>query len=290
MRPIPQVPGVRHEYVQAGDVKLHVACAGEGEPLLLVHGWPQNWWAWRKVIPDLARDHEVICPDLRGFGWSDAPPGDYDMETLAGDLLALLDARGLERVRMVGHDWGGFAGFLACLRAPERFERYVALGIVHPWFEPPPPTPLVILRISYQLLLATPVVGPQVPQRLPLVSALIKRSSHRDSQWTDEELAVYRDALRSPDHARATSSLYRTFLTKQRAKLGKEERRLRVPTLLMAGVADPVVRTDRLGGFEEHADDMRVEAIAGAGHWPAEEQPEEVVSRVRDFCGRPAPA
>ncbi len=71
----PEIDGVTHRYVDVPGVRLHVAEAGEGPPILLLHGWPQHWWVWRKVIPALAENHRVICPDLRGFGWSEAPAG-----------------------------------------------------------------------------------------------------------------------------------------------------------------------------------------------------------------------
>src|SRR5262245_54016411 len=89
----PPLAGVEHRFVAIEPgLRLHVAEAGAGEPLLLVHGWPQHWWAWRKIIPRLAAHHRLICPDLRGFGWSDAPPTGYAKEQLADDLINLLDA------------------------------------------------------------------------------------------------------------------------------------------------------------------------------------------------------
>src|SRR3712207_6665910 len=116
---IPTVEGVTHRFVDVGDTQLHVAEAGYGPPLLLLHGWPQHWWCWRHLIAPLAEHHRVLVPDLRGWGWSDAPPGAYDKATFAADVLALLDAEGIDRVRIVGHDWGGFTAFLLGLEHPE---------------------------------------------------------------------------------------------------------------------------------------------------------------------------
>ena len=99
---------------------------------MLVHGWPQHWWMWRHVVPLLAPHARLVMIDLRGFGWSDAPPGAYDKQTLADDLLAVLDALGLDRVRLMAHDWGAWSGFLACLAAPERFAAFLALGAPRP--------------------------------------------------------------------------------------------------------------------------------------------------------------
>ena len=136
---MPHVDGVTHRDVEAAGIRFHVAEAGEGEPVVLLHGWPQNWYCWRKVMPLLAPERRVICPDMRGFGWSDAPPGRYDKQTMADDLIALLDALELERVDLIAHDWGAWAGFIACLDHPERIRRYLALNMYAPW--PPPPSP-----------------------------------------------------------------------------------------------------------------------------------------------------
>jgi len=281
---LPVVAGVGHRDVEAAGVRFHVAEAGSGPPLVLVHGWPQNWWIWRRVLPLLAERHRVICPDLRGFGWSDAPPGDYAKETLAADLIALLDALDLDRVSLVGHDWGGFASFLACLKAPERFDRLVALNIVHPWMKLPRPTPAALLRVSYQYVLATPFVGPMVLRSpVPFIKTILRKGSHPDTRWSDEELDTYANLLRRPAHARASSALYRTFLTKELRPITRgryADERLRVPTLLLTGEADPVVTLERLGGYEQHADDMQLGVIAGAGHFTPEEQPQELAARI----------
>src|SRR3954451_6876530 len=119
----PEVRGVTHRRVDVGGVRLHVAEAGEGPPLLLLHGWPQHWWCWRALFARLAEDHRVIAPDLRGWGWSDAPPGDYAKRTFAADVLALMDHEGIDRANVIGHDWGGYTGFLLALEHPERVER-----------------------------------------------------------------------------------------------------------------------------------------------------------------------
>ena len=93
-------------YVDAGEVRLHAVICGDGPPLLMVHGWPENWYAWRLLMPALARDFQVIAVDQRGIGLSDKPEGGYDTGTLAGDLAALMDALGHQRFAVVGHDTG----------------------------------------------------------------------------------------------------------------------------------------------------------------------------------------
>ena len=129
----PHVEGVRHRFVRTARLRMHVAEAGRGEPVLLLHGWPQHWYAWRDVIPLLARHYRVICPDLRGFGWTEAPRTGYRTGELVDDLIALLDVLALERVFVVGHELGGRLGFHLSLRAPTRVRGHLALNALHPY-------------------------------------------------------------------------------------------------------------------------------------------------------------
>ena len=285
----PELDGVTHRYVDVPGVRLHVAEAGEGPPVLCLHGWPQHWWAWRKVIPALAGERRVICPDLRGFGWSEAPAGRYEISELAADVVALLDELGLDQVDLIGHDWGGYAGFLLCLNAPERIRNYLALGIVHPWFEPPKPSPQALQRTAYQFVLASPLIGESVLRFVPgLVKLALRRGSHPNMRWSEEELDCFAESFRPRDHALASSHVYRSFLLRELTRLKKghyRSQRSSVPTRILTGEADPVVRMDIMGGYEAYADDMSVEEIAGCGHFIAEEKPELVIERARALFG-----
>ena len=178
---MPQVEGVMHRDVVANGVRLHVAEAGDpaAPPLLMVHGWPQHWWEWRELIGPMAQTHRVICPDLRGFGWSEAPDGRYNVELFAADLLALLDELGIERTSIVAHDWGGLASFILCLRHPERVERYLALNIIHPFLRL---SPRLVLRgsanLTYQAALSVPVLSARlIPRRLGYINRRIRAAT-----------------------------------------------------------------------------------------------------------------
>jgi pimeloyl-ACP methyl ester carboxylesterase len=286
---LPAVPGVAvaHRRVALRDgTHLHVAEAGDGPALVLVHGWPQHWWAWRRLLPALAQERRVICPDLRGLGWSDAPPGDYAKERWAADLVALLDALELDAADLAGHDWGGLTVLLAALRAPDRVRTVAALSIMHPWPRPERTAPLALAAaLSYQLPLATPVAGEQLLRRAPvLVRELIRRGSHRDHHWRDDELDAYAEVLRAPERARASSAIYRTFLVREAAALAAGRyrgRRLAMPALLLTGDADPVVAAAVIDGIERHAGARaRTEVVARAGHFLPEERPEAVLAAL----------
>jgi pimeloyl-ACP methyl ester carboxylesterase len=287
--PLPNVDGVEveHRDVALPDgTRLHVAATGAGPPLVLVHGWPQHWWAWRRLLPGLAQERRVICPDLRGLGWSDAPPGGYGKEAWAADLVALLDALDLDTADLAGHDWGGLVVLLAALRVPERVRTVAAVSIVHPWSTRPAPSPRALVPLAYQLPLATPVAGEQLLRRVPmLVRELIRRGSHPDHRWSDDELDVYADVLRAPERARASSAVYRTFLTREAVALARGRyrgERLRMPALIATGAADPVVGPRLIAGLERHADaGARIEVVDRAGHFVPEERPDALLALLR---------
>jgi pimeloyl-ACP methyl ester carboxylesterase len=279
---LPFVPGVDHEIVQTSRLRMHVARAGaQGPPLVLLHGWPQHWYAWRYVIPHFAERYRVICPDLRGLGWSEAPAGDYGDESLASDVLALLDALQLPRVFLIGHDWGLQAGIRLCLREPDRVERFVALNDVHPWSRPSLRDALDAWRFWYIGLLAAPAIGGRLLRHRPGFVRLLIRSWSERNVWTEPELDAYTERLRAPERAHASVAYYRTLL-RELPLAGSRYRdsTLRTPTLLLFGADDGVVRPHQLEGYEDHADDMRVELIPGVGHFIAEEAPELLVARA----------
>jgi len=282
------VPGVEveHRYVDARGLRTHVAIAGaaDADPVVLVHGWPQHWWIWREVIPPLVdAGYRCICPDLRGHGWTDAPSDGYEKEQFATDVLAALDELGVERFKLVGHDWGGFAGFLMALREPERVERFLALSIIHPWIRRdggPVATIKALLGASYQFVISSPVVGRQVVQRTPFIKIAMSRGS---AYGLPEDVSeAYAERWREPDRAAATTSIYRTLLLRELgAILGGRyrDRRLTVPTVLVHGNRDPVINAERLRGWEQYADDMRVVEVAG-GHFLPDEQPAIVAKQA----------
>jgi pimeloyl-ACP methyl ester carboxylesterase len=286
---MPEVPGleVEHRWVQAGSLRMHVAEAGAGEPLLMVHGWPEHWFMWHKVMPALAAHYRLILPDLRGFGWSDAPAAGYDKETLAADLLALLDALELDRVRLMGHDWGGWAGFLLCLRHPERVERYVALNIPPPMSEIPRRELLGMWRLAYQLPLALPGLGPRGLTRAPaMVKTGLRRASIDPGTFTETALDSYAARLAEPARAEATSRLYRSFLTRDVPAVLRghyRSMRLQTPTLLIFGTEDVVISRRMIDRRHEQADDLRIHLVEDCGHFIAEEQPGIVSRQAIDF-------
>lgn len=273
---LPDLPGVTHEFIDAGGLRTHVALAGseQSPPVLLVHGWPQHWWAWRHVIPELAQTHRVIAADLRGHGWTDRPRGGYIKDQLAADLLAALDTLGIERVTWIGHDWGAYAGFLAALRHPERIERMLTLAIPHLWTRRDPR--LLPVLLSYQGPLSLPMIGPRVADRMLRRILQAGRGPDRLSQ-ADVDLFA--------EHVPPSTSvaMYRTFLTKElpRTLRGRfADQTLVVPTTHMVGERD-LVTTGAVAGPSARQPRLHVEVIPTIAHWIPEQRPDVVIDWAR---------
>jgi pimeloyl-ACP methyl ester carboxylesterase len=287
MAELPEVEGVRHRWVEARGLRFHLAEAGEGDDVvLLLHGWPQHWYEWRDLLPRLAAaGHRAIAMDLRGFGWSDAPARGYEKENLASDVLAVLDELGLDQVKLVGHDWGGWIGYLLCLRAPERFERYLALNILTPWLNLREIVPQA-WRFSYQLMVAAPGLGYRLHTSGAFVPRLLLGASVVRDNFDTETLRIFADNLAEPDRARACVQMYRVFQLHEQPALMRghyARERLTVPTLHVHGADDAALRPRMLAGYQRHADDMRVELVPGCGHFIADELPDLVADRALGF-------
>lgn len=292
MPAMPALEGVEHQFIDLPGLRMHVAEAGAGEPVLLLHGFPEHWWEWRKVIGDLAEHYRVICPDLRGAGWTQAPRDGYTPDQLVADVAALLDALGLERVRIIGHDWGALVGFLFCLHHPQRVERYISLAIPHPYVRPDPRLLPVTARLWFQFAIATPVLGPLLLRsgRQPLARYLLNHFTSDRAAWSAEDLELFMAPFRDPARARAGSALYRHFIVPllPRVLAGRyRHMRLSTPTLILYGSQDWAMRPEFLGGYQEHADDMTLECVDGASHFIADEKPDVLVERALAFFAPP---
>ncbi|MFE9426587.1 alpha/beta fold hydrolase [Kitasatospora sp. NPDC006697] len=285
-RPMPEVAGVRHRFVSARGISFHIAEAGPAEapPVLLLHGFTQHWYAWHRVVPELAADHRVLCLDLRGCGWSEAPRRGYHSAGLVADLVAVLDALELrEPVRLVGHECGGWLGFLLCLAAPDRVASFLALNTSHPWRRPQGRLPLDAWRFWYTAFWEYPGIGRRVLRHWPGFTRFLLRHWTADpSCWEPAVLEEFVQALRAPDRARVAEQLLWQFVLHDIPALATgrhRDRRLTVPTLMLCGDRDPVTRP----APEVHGIDVRV--VPG-GHLLPEEAPAVVAGAAREHFRR----
>ncbi len=287
---MPHVEGVEHRFTRANGIRMHVAEAGspEAPAVLLLHGWPQHWYMWRRVMAGLGDGFRLLAPDLRGFGWTEAPGHGYDGETLAADQVALLDALGLERAHLVGHDWGGWTAFCMGILHPDRVGRMVVCNAPHPWPRLSLDVTLEAWRSWYAWLIAAPGLG-----RRLLESEWIGRQYMRINAglpFSDEEAEVYARSFREPARAEAIVELYRYYqrVVWEMVRGRWRRHRLLRPTLLLFGARDASLSTKLLPGYEAYADEMRVDLVADSGHFIVDEKPELVIASVRTWLSSAA--
>jgi len=289
-RPMPDVPGVTHRFVEARGAKFHVAEAGSsngGEPAVLLHGLPQHWYAWRKVIPQLAGRYRLYCVDLRGCGWSEAagPASAYSTRELARDVLAVLDALGLQSqpANLIGHDAGGWLGFELCRTAPERFGRFVAVNTT----DPAPSRPALARhawRFWYTAFWEYPALGSLVLRRWPgFTRARLRQWAGRCHRWDEAALDEFAEASQTRQAARAIQAMLWQFVLRDIPALVRKSgyRPLTVPAVLLAGEQDPV---SRVAARTHKVDNLRVEVLPGA-HLLPETAPALVAAAAFEHFG-----
>jgi pimeloyl-ACP methyl ester carboxylesterase len=274
-------------YIDTGELRLHAVTGGEGPPLLLIHGWPETWYAWRFVMPALARDFEVIAVDQRGIGLSDKPENGYDTGTLANDLVALMDALGHREFAVYGTDTGMPIAYALAADHSDRVVRLVVSEAPLPGVSPSPPLflpPQLNARLWH---LAFNQLPAEVNERLVEGREVIFFGAEFDASAGTKKLAAgavryYIDTLASdPDALRGSFGFYRAIPATSAQNVERKDRRLTMPVLAIGGaesVAEGAGATMKLV-----ADDVQTVVLPGAAHWVAEQAPEELLEALAPF-------
>ncbi|MGC5077441.1 alpha/beta fold hydrolase [Agrococcus sp. DT81.2] len=286
--PMPEVAGVTHRWIRLGGLDMHVAEAGHGNPVVLLHGSPQHWFEWRRVIPELSAEHGLVMPDLRGSGWTTGPGTGFDVETQLRDVLGLLDALELDRPILVTHDYSGFMGWRIAFDHPDRIAGLVALGSPHPWTRPSLAMVPQLWRLWFQPVLAAPGLGP-LAARSGRQGTVRYMLDWPDATFDEAEREAFLAVWRKPEHARGLSAIYRRLILPGMARLSRGDydgRHLSVPTRIVLAGKDPVMTEARLGPWRGTADDLRVSTAAGAGHYIASDRPDAVAAAVRELASQ----
>jgi pimeloyl-ACP methyl ester carboxylesterase len=277
-----------HHTAQVNGTRLHYVTAGEGPPVMLLHGWPQTWYEWRHVIDLLADEYQVVAPDLRGFGYSAKPAAGYDAGTMAADLAALADHLGLRDVTVLGHDWGAVFGYVYAAKTPSQVR---ALGIVEMALPgvgvmeqamAPQPQGNFLWHMGFQSV-------PDLPELLiagkerPYLRWFFEHFAYDPAAITAADLDVYTDAITQVGALRAGLAVYQDFFTTadQVAALAKTP--LEIPVRAYGGEA--CLGGATLASVQAVAPAAEGGVIERCGHWAGEERPDVVASIVRDLAG-----
>ncbi|MEV0800324.1 alpha/beta hydrolase [Kribbella sp. NPDC050281] len=274
--------------IDAGGLRQHAVIGGNGPPLLLVHGWPENWYAWREVMPALARDFTVIAVDQRGIGLTEKTKDGYDTATLAADLAALMDALGHERFAVVGHDTGMIIGYALAADCRDRVESLAvaevpgAPGVVD---SPPLFVPDVLNDKLWH-----------IPFNRVDDDLIVDMVSGNADAYYRYEFAIQGGGTTPPEHAieyyvslynrdkdvlRASFGFYRAWQATMGQNVQRKEHKLTIPVLGIGGENSWGAHV--AGGMGPAANDVQSVVIPGAGHWVAEQAPEQLVEALTTF-------
>lgn len=279
--------------IRTNGIHLNVVQDGpeDGPLVLLLHGFPEFWYSWRRQIPFLAaRGFRVWAPDLRGYNESDRPKdvSAYALAELARDVVGLIDASGRDKVHLVGHDWGGGLAWWIGIHHPERLHRLVVMNAPHPGvFEQHLRSSASQLRKSWYMFFF----------QLPLLpewwflrggdreSVAATFQSSRPGAFTEEDLDRYLEAWSKPGAPAAMIHWYRASF-RRRPELPRNAR-VKVPTLLIWGVDDIALERELAQPSIDRCDDGRLVVIEEATHWVHHDAPERVNAALAEFLPKP---
>ncbi len=284
--------GIQHERIRGDRIELHVARAGEGPPVILLHGFPEHWISWRRqVAPLVTAGYSVWMPDLRGYHLSERPVGReaYHLRYLVEDVACVVRATGYPRAHLGGHDWGGIIAWTFAGAHPELLERLVIFNAPHVrlyldkvWRSPQ------MFRSWYVLFFLLP----RVPERVlaardfRAVREMFRRASARSNAFSEEDIEQYVRALAQPGALTAALNYYRAALLSPGGLELARSAQVEAETLVLWGERDPALDLRLLDGLEQVVPRIHVHRIPSVGHWVQNEAPEEVNCALLAFLKR----
>ena len=287
-RPMPELAGVEHRHmvVRGGtpqEVRLHLAEAGHGRPVVLLHGYLQHWYVWRQLLPLMGDGFRLICVDLRGWGWSEQTRRGYDNENLADDLAALLAKLGLTRSLVIGDGIGGGVALRLAQRDPTPVAGLLALAINHP-AAPIRQIARNLWRMWYTAFLEYPIAGRLMLRHAPGFTQFLLRHATADrTAWPAEDLEEFVQASRSSAHA-GQQVLWQVVVKDMPNLLSRTQPpSLAVPTLILGGEKDPIVPPELLIAAAGCELPVQTRVLDGCGHHLPVEAPHAVAAAAREF-------
>ncbi|MER7244662.1 alpha/beta hydrolase [Kribbella sp. NPDC000426] len=275
--------------VQANGIRQHVVVGGEGPPLLLIHGWPQNWYAWRLVMPGLARDFTVIAVDQRGIGLTELTATGYDTATLAADMAELMSTLGYGRFAVVGHDTGLAIAYALAADFPRRVHHLAVAEVPAPPGVVPPGPPLFtpetvnnrLWHIPFNRVddeLIVDMVHDHADAFFGYEFQVQGGGTDMPAHARDYYISLYN---RDKDALRASFGFYRAWDQMLDQNAQRATTKLTIPVL---GIGGSLSWGDKVAqGMMPAAEHVRAAVIPCTGHWVAEQGPEELVAVLRHF-------
>ncbi|MGI8640444.1 MAG: alpha/beta fold hydrolase [Pyrinomonadaceae bacterium] len=278
---------IKFDYAQIGGVKIHYATAGEGEKLvILLHGFPEFWYSWRRQLTALSDEYTVVAPDMRGYNLSDKPPNveDYSIDKLVDDITGLIRYLGREQAAVVGHDWGASVAWAIAIKNPEYVWKLCALQV--------PPISVWQKNQTFKQFLASWYMFffqiPSLPEWLmsrdnfAVLAKGLKNSTAEKGIFTDEDIAEYKKSWSEERALTSALNYYRANILKR--LFSKNRETIKVPTLFIYGEKDTAILPETVKGIGEIIDAPYQEIrIPDAAHWVQQEAAEVVTDSLREF-------
>ncbi|HEY5192936.1 MAG TPA: alpha/beta hydrolase [Solirubrobacteraceae bacterium] len=272
-----------------GGVRLHYVEAGEGPLVVLLHGFPEFWYSWRRQIAPLAQaGYHVVAPDMRGYDLSDKPRSwrAYDAGLLADDIAGLIRSFGEKDAYVVGHDWGAAVAYTVAMSHPEVVRRLAILNVPHTARMQEGFRTLKQLRKSWYMFFFQ---IPKLPEYLIGRDnfSFAKRSLRSDSKeaFSDEDLERYVEAWSQPGALTGMINYYRAALRRSPRKTLAQMRPIEAPTMVIWGMLDRHLGSELAEPAPEWVPNVRMERIPEATHWVQHDAPERVNELLIDFMG-----
>nr|WP_026099013.1 alpha/beta hydrolase [Oscillatoria sp. PCC 10802] len=282
--------GWQHHFVETNRIRLHCVTQGQGELVILLHGFPEFWYSWRYQIPALARHFKVVVPDLRGYNDSDKPASGYDLDTLSADIRGLISGLGYVRANIVGHDWGGAIAWHLAQKFPEYLHRLAILNGPHPqrFLQELTNNADQLRRSWYVLAFQIPGIPEWLIQQnlREFVKNLFRQTAIRQGAFTAEANKIYQQALEKPGVLAAALNYYRQLLSPQNwlSHLGRDPVPVTVPTLVLWGEEDFLWSQKLTEGLEKLISaPFKLKFIPQCGHWIQQEAPDTVNRELLSF-------
>ncbi|MGQ0504972.1 MAG: ribosomal protein L7/L12 [Myxococcaceae bacterium] len=283
---IPSELHIQHRFTTINGLKYHYVEKGTGPLVVLLHGFPENWWTWRYQFDALVeKGFRVVAPDQRGYNDTDKS-GPYSLETLSSDVVALIRSLGEEKAHLVGHDWGGAVAFHVAGRFPQHVDKLVVLGAPHPAMMTKAlfTRHTQLLKSWYMLFFQLPflpdhLLGAQSHHSLPF---LYRKGALDPSHFGVQEVQPFVDGARREGAARAMLGWYRAMFLHLLRNRGKTPQLPTIPadTLMIWSKHDLALGYDELvPGTERYVPNLKVETLDNAGHFMHAERP-ELVNRL----------
>jgi pimeloyl-ACP methyl ester carboxylesterase len=271
-------------FADVNGVRLHYMKAGAGPLMIFLHGFPEFWYAWRMQLPEFAKDHLVVAPDMRGYNLSGKPAevDQYAMPILIEDVRALAEHLGYKKFVLVGHDWGGSVSWAFAIKYPEYLEKLVIANAPHPGVFGKLLQENAAQQQASQYIATVRAPGAEAvlsANNFAFLKIAMARAGLRDGLFSAEDWKQYEEAWSQPGALTGALNYYRAMRPANVAS----NVNVAVSTLVLWGELDTALVRQNVEGLHEFVPNLAVRLFPAGSHWIIHEHPQEVSQAIREF-------